>query len=286
MKKKSRIMALAIAMLIVLAGCSGVKENQDNKEESVEVQTFNNEEVVKEALEKFIRDKNLELDSVLKVKTEMDNEKFEINMLSNIKIDNQGNIKKVYSEKKNEDGKNSSEQEEVFLKKVDLGYKRYDIVSGKLVENPGDVNEELETITGLQGLFSNANTLLSTIEGAEYKIENGEVILKGKIKLSEIGNKFFVDLKEMLSVEEEEFSKVPVSFELKVDSKTKELSRLTFDIKQLMKDVFKINLEKEEGMSAVEAKTMEVLLETIVNSMEGEASVTRKIDDISETKFD
>ena len=133
--KKQLLLTVAIAVLSgTTLGCAQNKNDNNNQATTQETKKeLSNEEIVKTALNNFPKDNNLELDSKLTLDTQVGDEHVSLNILSNIKIDEKGNILKNSSKQETSAGGNSNEKKQVFLKKIDSGYEKFDVVDGKLV---------------------------------------------------------------------------------------------------------------------------------------------------------
>ena len=86
---------------------------------------MSNEEIVKTSLSNFSKEKNLELDTKVNIKSNFMAEGYSVNVLSNIKIDDSGNVLKKFSEQETELGKTTTKEEYIFLKKNNSGYDKF-----------------------------------------------------------------------------------------------------------------------------------------------------------------
>lgn len=245
---------------------------------------MSNEEIVKTSLSNFSKEKNLELDTKVNIKSNFMAEGYSVNVLSNIKIDDSGNVLKKFSEQETELGKTTTKEEHIFLKKNNSGYDKFNVENGKLV--PGIITDDLEVLSAIQ-VFFNGNTLFNTITDKNYEKSDNKLTFSGKIKLSDIGNKFYLNPGTFSSEEAGDLSNMTLSFIATIDTTTNEVLTITLDLKSFIEDMAKKQLEKEkDSMSQLEYTTAKTLMESILKDTQGEISITRKIDKIDEIKFD
>ena len=77
-----------------------------------------------------------------------------------------------------------------------------------------------------------------------------------------------------------------LSFIATIDATTNEVLTITLDLKSLIEDMAKKQLEKEkDSMSQLEYTTAKTLMESILKDTQGEISIIRKIDKIDQIKF-
>lgn len=284
MKKKQLLLTFAIAVLTgTTLGCSQNKNvNQPTSQEAKK--ELSNEEIVKTSLSNFSKEKNLELDTKVNIKSNFMAEGYSVNVLSNIKIDDSGNVLKKFSEQETELGKTTTKEEHIFLKKNNSGYDKFNVENGKLV--PGIITDDLEVLSAIQ-VFFNGNTLFNTITDKNYEKSDNKLTFSGKIKLSDIGNKFYLSPGTFSSEEAGDLSNMTLSFIATIDTTTNEVLTITLDLKSFIEDMAKKQLEKEkDSMSQLEYTTAKTLMESILKDTQGEISITRKIDKIDEIKFD
>ena len=104
--KKQLLLTFSIAVLTgTTLGCSQNKNANQPTAQEVKKE-LSNEEIVKTALNNFSKEKNLELDTKVNIKSNFMAEGYSVNVLSNIKIDDSGNVLKKFSEQETELGKN------------------------------------------------------------------------------------------------------------------------------------------------------------------------------------
>lgn len=117
--KKQLLLTVAIAVLSgTTLGCAQNKKDNNNQPTQQEAKKeLSNEEIVKTALNNFPKDNNLELESKLNIATQVGAEHISLSILSDIKIDEKGNILKNSSKQETSDEGNSNEKKQVFLKK-------------------------------------------------------------------------------------------------------------------------------------------------------------------------
>jgi len=255
--KKQLLLSFAIAVLAgTTLGCSQNKNANQPTTQEVKKE-LSNEEIIKTALSNFSKEKNLELDTKVNIKSNFMAEGYSVNALSNIKIDDSGNVLKKFSEQETELGKTTTKEEHIFLKKNNSGYDKFNVENGKLV--PGIITDDLEVLSAIQ-VFFNGNTLFNTITDKNY---------------------------ENSSEEAGDLSNMTLSFIATIDTTTNEVLTITLDLKSFIEDMAKKQLEKEkDSMSQLEYTTAKTLMESILKDTQGEISITRKIDKIDEIKFD
>ena len=261
--KKQLLLTVAIAVLSgTTLGCAQNKKDNNNQATTQETKKeLSNEEIVKTALNNFPKDNNLELDSKLTLDTQVGADHFSLTMTSNIKIDEKGNILKNSSKQETSVEGNSNEKEQVFLKKIDSGYEKYDVVDGKLVAKK--LKDEADFLSALDHFFKNSS-ILDLVTDTNYEKTDTKLTLTGKIKFSEIKEKF----------------------SLVIDTNTKEITTITVDMKTPMSDIFKANLEKDKNsMTKEEYAIAKQLIEAILKDSKGEYVITRKTNKIDEIKF-
>ena len=244
---------------------------------------MSNEEIVKTAFNNYSKEKNLELDTKVNIKSNFMAEGYSVNVLSNIKIDDSGNVLKKFSEQETELGKTTTKEEYIFLKKNNSGYDKFNVENGKLV--PGIITDDLEVLSAIQ-VFFNGNTLFNTITDKNYEKSDNKLTFSGKIKLSDIGNKFYLSPGTFSSEEAGDLSNMTLSFIATIDTTTNEVLTITLDLKSLIEDMAKKQLEKEkDSMSQLEYTTAKTLMESILKDTQGEISIIRKINKIDQIKF-
>ena len=164
--KKQLLLTVAIAILAgTTLGCSQNKNANQPTTQEVKKE-LSNEEIVKTALNNFPKEKNLELDTKVNIKSNFMAEGYSVNVLSNIKIDDSGNVLKKFSEQETELGKTTTKEEHIFLKKNNSGYDKFNVKNGKLV--PDTITDDLEVLSAIQ-VFFNGNTLFNTITDKNYE---------------------------------------------------------------------------------------------------------------------
>lgn len=282
--EKKLLLTFAIAVLAgTTLGCSQNKNANQPTTQEVKKE-LSNEEIIKTALSNFSKEKNLELDTKVNIKSNFMAEGYSVNALSNIKIDDSGNVLKKFSEQETELGKTTTKEEHIFLKKNNSGYDKFNVENGKLV--PGIITDDLEVLSAIQ-VFFNGNTLFNTITDKNYEKSDNKLTFSGKIKLSDIGNKFYLNPGTFSSEEAGDLSNMTLSFIATIDTTTNEVLTITLDLKSFIEDMAKKQLEKEkDSMSQLEYTTAKTLMESILKDTQGEISITRKIDKIDEIKFD
>ncbi len=285
MKKKQLLLTFAIAVLSgTTLGCAQNKNDNSNQATTQETKKeLSNEEIVKAALNNFPKDNNLELDSKLIIDTQVGTEHFSLTMISNIKIDEKGNILKNSSKQETSVEENSKEKEQVFLKKIDSGYEKFDVVEGKLVAKK--IEDDADFLLALDHFFKNSS-LLNLVTDTNYEKTDTKLTLTGKIKFSEIKEKFKLSDDDMLFAGDVNLSQMSTPFSLVIDTNTNEITTITVDMKTPMNDIFKANLEKDKSsMTKEEYAIAKQLIEAILKDSKGEYIITRKTNKIDEIKF-
>ena len=279
--KKQLLLTLAIT---VLAGTTlGCTQNKNTNQATTQEmkKELSNEEIVKTAINNFSKEKNLELDAKVAIKSNLIVESYSVNVSSNIKIDENGNVLKKFSEQETELGKTTTKEEHIFLKKNNSGYDKFNVENGKLVE--AKITDDLEVLSAIQ-VFFNGNTLFNTITDKNYEKSDNKLTFTGKIKLSDIGNKFYLNPGAFTSEETGDLSEMTLTFAATIDTTTNEILGITLDLKSFIEA--KAQLEKEkDSMSELEYTTAKNLIESILKDSQGEITITRKIDKIDEIKF-
>ena len=283
--KKQLLLTVAIAVLSgTTLGCAQNKKDNNNQPTTQETKKeLSNEEIVKTALNNFPKDNNLELDSQLTLDAQVGADHFSLTMTSNIKIDEKGNILKNSSKQETSVEGNSNEKEQVFLKKIDSGYEKYDVVDGKLVAKK--LKDEADFLSALDHFFKNSS-ILDLVTDTNYEKTDTKLTLTGKIKFSEIKEKFKLSDDDMLFDGNADLSQMSIPFSLVIDTNTKEITTITVDMKTPMSDIFKANLEKDKNsMTKEEYAIAKQLIEAILKDSKGEYVITRKTNKIDEIKF-
>ncbi|MGX7112141.1 hypothetical protein [Gemella cuniculi] len=279
-----KLLLIAFGIVFGVGSLSGCSTKQEGKKETSQEQTvkkeLSDEEIVKESLRKFVPEKNLELDTKLNMNIKVEEHQLTMDLLSNIKIDEKGNILKDYSEEKNEDGNKESENEKVFIKKVDTGYEKYDIVNNNALK-ANYSTEDTDSIAGLKTVFSTGNTLFDSITEKNYKKDNNELVFTGKVRLKDLGEKLFLSMQEFAEEGAEYVFNNAIPFEAKIDASTQEVKIITLKFKDIINKMLE-DQAKESSMSTSE--TEKVLAEAKENT-KGELVLTRKIEKIEEIKF-
>ena len=252
--KKQLLLTLAITVLAgTTLGCTQNKNtNQATTQETKK--ELSNEEIVKTAINNFSKEKNLELDTKVTIKSNLIVESYSVNVSSNIKIDENGNVLKKFSEQETELGKTTTKEEHIFLKKNNSGYDKFNVENGKLV---GDkITDDLEVLSAIQ-VFFNGNTLFNTITDKNYEKSDNKLTFTGKIKLSDIGNKFYLNPGAFTSEEAGDLSEMTLTFAATIDTTTNEILGITLDLKSFIEGVAKAQLEKEkDSMSELDRKSV------------------------------
>lgn len=285
---KKRILT-SLGAILVAASLAGCTQKQEAKQEQSSTQEnklqISNEEIVKEAIGKFFQDKNMELDTQTTANLSFLGQEFSTNMVSNIKIDDNGNILKKYSSEEQSSEGNSSENEDVFLKKVGSSYEAYDVVGGKLVP-ADDLSDELSTISGIKGIFDSGNSILASAKDKEYKVSGNELIFTSKIKVTDITSKLYLDIKDILPVGEEGLANGEIPLTITIDINTKEVRTIEFNLKELISEGVRAEFEKEKSsMGVAEAALAESMMNGVLEKITAKTVLTRKIDKIEEIKF-
>lgn len=283
--KKQLLLTVAIAVLSgTTMGCAQNKNDNNNQPTTQETKKeLSNEEIVKTALNNFPKDKNIELESKLNIATQLGDEHISLNILSDIKIDEKGNILKDSSKQETSVEGNSNEKKQVFLKKIDSGYEKFDVVDGKLVAKK--IEDDADFLSALDQFFKNSS-LLDIVKDKNYEKSDTKLTFTGKIKFSEIKEKFKLSDEDMLIDGDVNLSQMTIPFSLVIDTNTNEITTITVDIKTFMNEVFKANLEKDkDSMEKGAYAIAKQLIETISKDSKGEYVITRKLDKIDEIKF-
>ena len=190
---------------------------------------------------------------------------------------------KKFSEQETELGKTTTKEEHVLLKKNDSGYDKFNVENGKLV--PAKITDDLEVLSAIQ-VFFGENTLFNTITDKNYEKADNKLTFSGKIKLSDIGNKFYLNPGAFSSDETGDLSKMTLSFVVTIDTTTNEVLAITLDLKLFIEEIAKAQLEKEkDSITQFEYTTAKTLIESVLKDSQGEVTITRKIDKIDEIKF-
>ena len=283
--KKQLLLTVAIAVLSgTTMGCAQNKNDNNNQPTTQETKKeLSNEEIVKTALNNFPKDKNIEFESKLNISTQLGDEHISLNILSDIKIDEKGNILKDSSKQETSVEGNSNEKKQVFLKKIDSGYEKFDVVDGKLVAKK--IEDDADFLSALDQFFKNSS-LLDIVTDKNYEKSDTKLTFTGKIKFSEIKEKFKLSDEDMLIDGDVNLSQMTIPFSLVIDTNTNEITTITVDIKTFMNEVFKANLEKDkDSMEKGAYAIAKQLIEAISKDSKGEYVITRKLDKIDEIKF-
>lgn len=283
--KKQLLLTVAIAVLSgTTIGCAQNKNDNNNQPTTQETKKeLSNEEIVKTALNNFPKDKNIEFESKLNIATQLGDEHISLNILSDIKIDEKGNILKDSSKQETSVEGNSNEKKQVFLKKIDSGYEKFDIVDGKLVAKK--IEDDADFLSALDQFFKNSS-LLDIVTDKNYEKSDTKLTFTGKIKFSEIKEKFKLSDEDMLIDGDANLSQMNIPFSLEIDTNTNEISTITVDVKTPMNEVIKANLEREKNSMEKEAYAIaKQLIEAISKDSKGEYVITRKTNKIDEIKF-
>lgn len=283
--KKQLLLTVAIAVLSgTTLGCAQNKNDNNNQPTTQETKKeLSNEEIVKTALNNFPKDNNIELESKLTIDTQVGDEHISLNILSDIKIDEKGNILKNSSKQETSTEGNSNEKKQVFLKKIDSGYEKFDVVDGKLVAK--NIEDDADFLSALDQLFKNSS-LLDLVTDTNYEKTDTKLTFTGKIKFSEIKEKFKLSDNDMLIDGDANLSQMKIPFSLVIDTNTNEITTITVDMKTPMNEIIKANLEKEkDSMEKEEYTIAKQLVEAILKDSKGEYVITRKLDKIDEIKF-
>lgn len=282
--KKQLLLTIAIAVLSgTTLGCAQNKNNNSQPTPQETKKELSNEEIVKTALNNFPKDNNIELESKLTIDTQVGDEHISLNILSDIKIDEKGNILKNSSKQETSTEGNSNEKKQVFLKKIDSGYEKFDVVDGKLVAKK--IEDDADFLSALDQFFKNSS-LLDLVTDTNYEKTDTKLTFTGKIKFSEIKEKFKLSDNDMLIDGDANLSQMKIPFSLVIDTNTNEVTTITVDMKTPMNEIIKANLEKEkDSMEKEEYAIAKQLVEAILKDSKGEYIITRKLDKIDEIKF-
>ena len=283
--KKQLLLTVAIAVLSgTTLGCAQNKNDNNNQPTTQEAKKeLSNEEIVKTALNNFPKDNNLELDSKLTLDAQVGAEHNSLNILSDIKIDEKGNVLKNSSKQETSAEGNSNEKKQVFLKKIDSGYEKFDVVDGKLVAKK--IEDDADFLSALDQFFKNSSPL-DLVTDTNYEKTDTKLTFTGKIKFSEIKEKFKLSDNDMLINGDANLSQMKIPFSLVIDTNTNEVTTITVDMKTPMNEIIKANLEKEkDSMEKEEYAIAKQLVEAILKDSKGEYIITRKLDKIDEIKF-
>ena len=282
--KKQLLLTIAIAVLSgTTLGCAQNKNNNSQPTPQETKKELSNEEIVKTALNNFPKDNNIELESKLTIDTQVGDEHISLNILSDIKIDEKGNILKNSSKQETSAEGNSNEKKQVFLKKIDSGYEKFDVVDGKLVAKK--IEDDADFLSALDQFFKNSS-LLDLVTDTNYEKTDTKLTFTGKIKFSEIKEKFKLSDNDMLIDGDANLSQMKIPFSLVIDTNTNEVTTITVDMKTPMNEIIKANLEKEkDSMEKEEYAIAKQLVEAILKDSKGEYIITRKLDKIDEIKF-
>ena len=282
--KKQLLLTITIAVLSgTTLGCAQNKNNNSQPTTQETKKELSNEEIVKTALNNFPKDNNIELESKLTIDTQVGDEHISLNILSDIKIDEKGNVLKNSSKQETSAGGNSNEKKQVFLKKIDSGYEKFDVVDGKLVAKK--IEDDADFLSALDQFFKNSS-LLDLVTDTNYEKTDTKLTFTGKIKFSEIKEKFKLSDNDMLINGDANLSQMKIPFSLVIDTNTNEVTTITVDMKTPMNEIIKANLEKEkDSMEKEEYAIAKQLVEAILKDSKGEYIITRKLDKIDEIKF-
>ena len=282
--KKQLLLTIAIAVLSgTTLGCAQNKNNNSQPTTQETKKELSNEEIVKTALNNFPKDNNIELESKLTIDTQVGDEHISLNILSDIKIDEKGNVLKNSSKQETSAEGNSNEKKQVFLKKIDSGYEKFDVVDGKLVAKK--IEDDADFLSTLDQFFKNSS-LLDLVTDTNYEKTDTKLTFTGKIKFSEIKEKFKLSDNDMLINGDANLSQMKIPFSLVIDTNTNEVTTITVDMKTPMNEIIKANLEKEkDSMEKQEYAIAKQLLEAISKDSKGEYVITRKTNKIDEIKF-
>ena len=282
--KKQLLLTIAIAVLSgTTLGCAQNKNNNSQPTPQETKKELSNEEIVKTALNNFPKDNNIELESKLTIDTQVGDEHISLNILSDIKIDEKGNVLKNSSKQETSAEGNSNEKKQVFLKKIDSGYEKFDVVDGKLVAKK--IEDDADFLSALDQFFKNSS-LLDLVTDTNYEKTDTKLTFTGKIKFSEIKEKFKLSDNDMLIDGDANLSQMKIPFSLVIDTNTNEVTTITVDMKTPMNEIIKANLEKEkDSMEKEEYAIAKQLVEAILKDSKGEYIITRKLDKIDEIKF-
>ena len=282
--KKQLLLTIAIAVLSgTTLGCAQNKNNNSQPTTQETKKELSNEGIVKTALINFPKDNNIELESKLTIDTQVGDEHISLNILSDIKIDEKGNVLKNSSKQETSTEGNSNEKKQVFLKKIDSGYEKFDVVDGKLVAKK--IEDDADFLSALDQFFKNSSPL-DLVTDTNYEKTDTKLTFTGKIKFSEIKEKFKLSDNDMLINGDANLSQMKIPFSLVIDTNTNEVTTITVDMKTPMNEIIKANLEKEkDSMEKEEYAIAKQLVEAILKDSKGEYIITRKLDKIDEIKF-
>jgi len=282
--KKQLLLTIAIAVLSgTTLGCAQNKNNNSQPTTQETKKELSNEGIVKTALINFPKDNNIELESKLTIDTQVGDEHISLNILSDIKIDEKGNVLKNSSKQETSAEGNSNEKKQVFLKKIDSGYEKFDVVDGKLVAKK--IEDDADFLSALDQFFKNSSPL-DLVTDTNYEKTDTKLTFTGKIKFSEIKEKFKLSDNDMLINGDANLSQMKIPFSLVIDTNTNEVTTITVDMKTPMNEIIKANLEKEkDSMEKEEYAIAKQLVEAILKDSKGEYIITRKLDKIDEIKF-
>ena len=282
--KKQLLLTIAIAVLSgTTLGCAQNKNNNSQPTTQETKKELSNEGIVKTALINFPKDNNIELESKLTIDTQVGDEHISLNILSDIKIDEKGNVLKNSSKQETSAEGNSNEKKQVFLKKIDSGYEKFDVVDGKLVAKK--IEDDADFLSALD-LFFKRSSIFDLVLDKNYEKNDTKLTFTGKIKFSEIKEKFKLSDNDMLINGDANLSQMKIPFSLVIDTNTNEVTTITVDMKTPMNEIIKANLEKEkDSMEKEEYAIAKQLVEAILKDSKGEYIITRKLDKIDEIKF-
>ena len=282
--KKQLLLTIAIAVLSgTTLGCAQNKNNNSQPTTQETKKELSNEGIVKTALINFPKDNNIELERKLTIDTQVGDEHISLNILSDIKIDEKGNVLKNSSKQETSAEGNSNEKKQVFLKKIDSGYEKFDVVDGKLVAKK--IEDDADFLSALDQFFKNSSPL-DLVTDTNYEKTDTKLTFTGKIKFSEIKEKFKLSDNDMLINGDANLSQMKIPFSLVIDTNTNEVTTITVDMKTPMNEIIKANLEKEkDSMEKEEYAIAKQLVEAILKDSKGEYIITRKLDKIDEIKF-
>ena len=282
--KKQLLLTIAIAVLSgTTLGCAQNKNNNSQPTTQETKKELSNEGIVKTALINFPKDNNIELESKLTIDTQVGDEHISLNILSDIKIDEKGNVLKNSSKQETSAEGNSNEKKQVFLKKIDSGYEKFDVVDGKLVAKK--IEDDADFLSALD-LFFKRSSIFDLVLDKNYEKNDTKLTFSGKIKFSEIKEKFKLSDNDMLINGDANLSQMKIPFSLVIDTNTNEVTTITVDMKTPMNEIIKANLEKEkDSMEKEEYAIAKQLVEAILKDSKGEYIITRKLDKIDEIKF-
>ena len=117
------------------------------------------------------------------------------------------------------------------------------------------ITDDLEVLSAIQ-VFFNGNTLFNTITDKNYEKSDNKLTFTRKIKLSDIGNKFYLNPGAFTSEETGNLSEMTLTFAATIDTTTNEILGITLDLKSFIEGVAKAQLEKEkDSMSELEYTT-------------------------------